>query len=76
MRLRWTVGAGLAAALLLTLTLERPATADPESEDPASLRIEYRPGAYMPPGFPLQGTVKLLTSPVVQAGERHRVRVE
>ena len=76
MRLRWTVAAGLAAALLLTLTLERPATADPESEDPASLRIEYRPGAYMPPGFPLQGTVKLLTSPVVQAGERHRVRVE
>ena len=30
----------------------------------------------MPPGFPLQGSVKLLTSPVVQAGERHRIRVE
>ncbi len=30
----------------------------------------------MPPGFPLEGTVRLLTSPVARAGERHRVRVE
>lgn len=30
----------------------------------------------MPPGFPLQGKVTLLTSPVVQAGKRHRIRLE
>ena len=28
--------------------------------NPADARIEYRPGAFFPPGFPLQGTVKLL----------------
>ena len=76
MRLRWIVTTVLAAALLIAMILDRPATAGPESGDPASLRVEYRPGAYMPPGFPLQGRVKLLTSPVVQAGERHRIRVE
>ena len=30
----------------------------------------------MPPGFPLEGSVELLTSPVVQAGKRHRIRID
>ena len=76
MRLRAILTVAVAAALLLALTVEPPATAESEAVDPSSLRLEYRPGAYMPPGFPLQGTVKLLSSPVVQAGERHRIRVE
>jgi hypothetical protein len=58
------------------LSRDRPAAAEPEAANPASLRIEYRPGAYMPPGFPLEGSVKLLSPPVVQAGERHRIRIE
>ncbi len=69
--------AGTAAlASLVFLHHDRPAGAEPGGTDPASLRLEYRPGAYMPPGFPLEGNVKLLTSPVVQAGERHRIRLE
>jgi hypothetical protein len=39
-------------------------------------RIEYRPGAYFPPGFPLHGTVKLLSAQTVEAGSRNRHRVE
>ncbi len=71
----------LLAALVAAISLwyvaaDRAARAGPGAEDPASLRMEYRPGGYMPPGFPLQGQVKLLSSPVVQAGERHRIRIE
>jgi hypothetical protein len=40
------------------------------------MRLEYRPGAWLPPGLELNGTVRLLTSPVVEMGQRHRVRVE
>ena len=68
--------AALAALLLAFLRTDRPAMAEPAGDDPASLRIAYRPGGYMPPGFPLQGEVRLLTAPVVRAGERHRVRLE
>ncbi len=39
-------------------------------------QIRYQPGAYFPDGFPLQGTVRLLTSPVVEMGQRARVKVE
>lgn len=65
-----------AAVLFLVLQPDRPVLANPESADPRSLRMEYRPGGYMPPGFPLEGTVRLLSSPVVQAGKRDRIRVE
>lgn len=44
--------------------------------DPAAMRIDYRPGAYFPPGFPLHGEVKLLTPPVVEMGKRHHIRIE
>ena len=67
--------AGL-AAFFVSAGFDRTATAEPGGTDPASLRIEYRPGGYMPPGFPIEGSVKLLTSPVVRAGERHRIRLE
>ncbi len=44
--------------------------------DPAKARIEYRPGGWFPPEFPLHGEVKLLTPPVVEMGRRHRIRIE
>ena len=76
MRPRSILLLSLAVAALSFLWRERPALAEPQDARPESLRIEYRPGAYMPPGFPLEGSVKLLTAPVVQAGERHRIRIE
>ncbi len=48
----------------------------PPGSDPSGLRIEYRPGGYFPEGFPLHGKVRLLTSPVVEMGQRARIRVE
>ncbi|MEZ5404279.1 MAG: DUF3604 domain-containing protein [Bryobacteraceae bacterium] len=39
-------------------------------------RIEYRQSGYFPKGYPLHGTVKLLSAPVVEAGKRERVRIE
>lgn len=44
--------------------------------DPTKIPVEYRPGAYFPPGAPLEGEVKLLSPPVVEMGQRHRIRVE
>ena len=32
--------------------------------DPATVQVDYRPGGYFPPEAPLQGEVKLLSSPV------------
>ncbi|MEK7752783.1 MAG: hypothetical protein AAB654_12755 [Acidobacteriota bacterium] len=53
------------------------AAREPEgSPDPATMRIEYRPGAYFPEGFPLHGTVRVLTNPVVEMGRRTRIHVE
>jgi hypothetical protein len=40
------------------------------------MKIEYRPGGYFPEGFPLHGTVRLLSAPVAEMGQRTRVRVE
>ena len=62
------VGTALAAAWLWFAPARPAAVAEPVPADPSALSIEYRPGAYMPPGFPLQGRVRLLTSPVVRAG--------
>jgi hypothetical protein len=44
--------------------------------NPATMKIEYRPGGYFPEGFPLHGKVRLLTAPVAEMGQRTRVRVE
>lgn len=44
--------------------------------EPSRAPIEYRPGGWFPPEFPLHGTVKLLTPPVVEMGQRHRIRIE
>ncbi len=70
------IAATLVGAVLGIAWPDRTATAEPGRGDPPSLRIVYRPGAYMPPGFPLDGEVRLLTSPVVRAGQRHRIRLE
>ncbi len=64
------------AAVVLWMLGERLAVAEPGDGDPDRWQVEYRPGAYMPPAFPLEGVVKMLTSPIAQAGERHRVRLE
>ncbi len=69
------------AAVLLglcgvTVHATRPAAAPEGLPDPATMRLDYRPGAYFPPEFPLHGEVRLLTSPVVEAGKRTRVKVE
>ncbi len=76
MRVYLALLCALVAAALLWAQLGSPAQAEPAGEDPASVRIEYRPGGYMPPGFPLEGSVKLLSSPVAHAGERSRIRIE
>jgi len=46
------------------------------SQSGAAARVDYRPGGWFPPGFPLHGSVKLLSSPVVEMGQRVRVRAE
>ncbi|MGH9657284.1 MAG: hypothetical protein ACRD96_02010, partial [Bryobacteraceae bacterium] len=55
-------------AALAALTFQAPRV------DPA--RVEYKPGAYFPSGFPLHGEVKLLSSPIAEMGRRERIRVE
>ncbi len=45
-------------------------------EATAGAQPRYQPGAYFPPEYKLQGTVRLLTPPVVEMGQRTRVRVE
>ncbi len=70
-------GVGVAAAGLLILWQGlRPAGAESEPVDSTEWSVEYRPGGYMPPDFPLQGSVRLVSAPVVQAGMRHRIRLE
>ncbi|MCB1019697.1 MAG: hypothetical protein KDC27_07195 [Acidobacteria bacterium] len=54
----------------------RPAPKRDGLPDPVTMRLEYRPGAWLPPGLELNGTVRLLTAPVVEMGQRHRVRIE
>ncbi|MEZ5395364.1 MAG: hypothetical protein R2724_21465 [Bryobacterales bacterium] len=54
----------------------RPALERDGLPDPVNMRLEYRPGAWLPPGLELNGTVRLLTAPVVEMGQRHRIRIE
>ncbi len=44
--------------------------------DPLRIPLQYRPGAYFPEGLELQGTVKLLTAPVVEMGKPARIKIE
>ena len=60
----------------VALWADRASLQPSDIPNPADARIEYRPGAFFPPGFPLHGTVKLLSEPVVEMGKRHRVRIE
>ena len=66
----------LVCSAIAVVYANRPADKAGAAFDPSSMRIDYRPGGYMPPGFPTQGAVKLLSSPVVEAGKRRRVRIE
>ena len=72
---RTVLAAALAVLVLLGVRWSGAEPAD-SGGDPSRMRIEYRPGGYMPPGFPLEGRVRLQSPPVVRAGERHRVRIE
>ena len=60
----------------VTVYAARPAPSPEGLLDPATMRLDYRPGAYFPPEFPLHGEVRLLTAPVVEAGKRVRVKIE
>ncbi len=65
---------GVAAGYLSSrLVNTHAAPADP---NPAREKLDLRPGGYFPPGFPLHGSVKLLSQPIVEAGQRTRVRFE
>jgi hypothetical protein len=57
---------------LLAGQSSRPAVA----AEPSGLKIDYRPGGYFPKGFPLHGTVRLLTQSVAEAGARIPIQVE
>jgi hypothetical protein len=61
--------------LLFTRAVAQKASV-PAVVNPATLKTEYRAGGYFPRGFPLHGKIRLLTSPVVEMGQRVRVRVE
>lgn len=70
--------AALATAAGIALVAGRPparktATGAP---NPGTMRVEYRPCAWFPEGFPLHGKLKLLTAPVAEMGQRTRVRFE
>lgn len=43
---------------------------------PLGGKIEFRPGGYFPSGFPLHGSVRLLSPPVVEMGSRNQHKVE
>jgi hypothetical protein len=66
----------LAGFASMAIWANRPAEQRDGLPDPVRMRLEYRPGAWLPPGLELNGTVRLLTSPVVEMGKRHRVRIE
>src|SRR5574340_700099 len=66
-------GAVCAAVVASRPPAENSAKGEP---NPAAMRIAYRPGGYFPDGFPLHGKVKLVTAPVVEMGQRTRVRIE
>lgn len=71
-------GCGLALAAAAVVFFYRAASGqqEPSLPNPARMRIEYRPGGYFPEGFPLHGKVRLLSAPVVEAGQRARVRIQ
>ena len=66
----------LGAVAGVAVWANRPAEQRDGLPDPTNMRIDYRPGAWLPPTLDLNGSVRLLTSPVVEMGKRHRVRIE
>lgn len=66
----------LCGVLGLSLWADRTAPTPEGLPDPASMQLELRPGAYFPKDFPLHGKVRLLSSPIAEAGQRQRVQVE
>jgi len=52
------------------------ATAAAFAQQPGTRPLEYQPGAYFPPGFPLNGVIRVLSSPTVEMGQRVQIKVE
>ena len=71
----WVAAIVLAVALGITLYATRPAAQPEGLPDPATMRMEYRPGAFFPKELKLNGEVRLLTAPVVEMAARTRVRI-
>jgi hypothetical protein len=63
-----------AAASLSVVSYELRSQSPGASDDITGM--EYRPGAYFPEGFPLHGSVRLLSDPIVEAGIRERIEIE
>ncbi len=70
----WT--AALTALAMAGLFLSQTRSRTQDEVDPAIGPIEYRTGVYLPEDFPLGGTVKLLSPPVAEAGQRSRIKIE
>ena len=70
----WT--AALTALVMAGLFLSQTRSRTQDEVDPAIGPIEYRTGVYLPEDFPLGGTVRLLSPPVAEAGQRSRIKIE
>jgi hypothetical protein len=68
------IGAGIAALFFAAHLASQGSLFSPSPF--GDKRIEHRPGAYFPAGFPLHGSVKLLSPQTVEAGSRNQHRVE
>lgn len=66
----------LGTIVLIAVYGTRAAKEPQGPQDPGDMRIDYRPGAYFPEGFPLHGAVRVLSNPVVEMGRRTRIQVE
>ncbi len=75
-RLRFAFPAVLIAAGAGWLLIDAQSSRTSIGIDPSGLKFDYRTSGYFPRGFPLHGVVRLLSSPVAQAGTRVPVRVE
>jgi hypothetical protein len=67
--------AGLTAAMGAAVLAHRPPQ-NSGTPEPAGMKVDYKPGAYFPPGFPLHGRLRLLTAPQAEMGQRTRIRLE
>lgn len=75
MRTRVWIAAAAATCLTVLLAV-RLRSQYGSVQSPLGGKIEFRPGGYFPPGFPLHGSVRLLSPPIVEMGSRNQHKVE